>query len=242
MRLALGPEMKKRIDEILAGFSTNKDSRESYSAAMLNLDMLRCKDILGISSSKLDCAIDTVQQQYMGTSLRKLEIEAAAPRLSIDAFLKIKGQVACAIGKDISADESNRLTRALCNARTMTLKQETANARDTDRREQIDCRLFEEPDGPCSTQEGSGLRQGGDIRNRKGAVERHGRCQVRAPGLRFQHRRLSAQQKGPRTSCRDAAVQARHRSYLGHPLRSNVLLSRTKRRSWRCWEPSLSYP
>jgi hypothetical protein len=130
MRLALGPEMKNRIDDILASFSTNKTSREAYSTAILNLDMLRCKDIMGVSSSKLDVAMDTVQQEYMGTSIRKLEIEAASPKLNVDAFLKIKGQVTRALGKDISADESNRLTKVLCNARTMTLKQELANVRE----------------------------------------------------------------------------------------------------------------
>jgi hypothetical protein len=130
MRLASGPEMKKRIDEALAAFSTNKNGKDSYSAAMLNLEMLRSRDAFGVSSSKLDSAVDTIQEQYMGTSIRKLEIEAGAPKLNVDEYVKIKERVVRAIGKDISTNESNRLTAALGNARSTTMKQEVANARD----------------------------------------------------------------------------------------------------------------
>jgi len=129
VRAASDPEMGNKIAAEVGNFKSSKKDKAAYSQAMLNLGMKSYVDVTGLNSSKLDNAIAAIQQEYMGTNIKKLESMAAAPKISVDEFLKMKGEVLSALKKDLPTDERKRLTAALDKARTTTHNQGISDAR-----------------------------------------------------------------------------------------------------------------
>jgi hypothetical protein len=128
VRAASDPEMENKIAAEVEKFKSSQKNKAAYSEAILNLTMTKYKDVTGVNNSKLDDAIGTIQQEYLGTNIKQLESRAGAARISVDEFLKIKGAALPALKKDLPPDDRTKLTALLAKARATTLNQAIPDA------------------------------------------------------------------------------------------------------------------
>jgi len=121
-------ELTGKIDAAVAKFKAGyKDSR-AYRDALLTLGMVGFKDATGTCKGPLDDAIATVQELYMGVSIRQLESLISVEKLTVEDYGKVKTLSLTALRR-APDDDAKKIKMAYAKARAKMIGQGETEAR-----------------------------------------------------------------------------------------------------------------
>lgn len=106
------PELESAIDEVVSAFKTSSKDTGLYKKTVLDLGMIRYKDVQGKYAPRIDSLVKEVGEEYVKTNKEKLKSSAQAiDSMTIDDFVGFKtlaGDVAKVAG-DSDKEEVDKL-------------------------------------------------------------------------------------------------------------------------------------